>query len=75
MKSALVLLALSLLTTGSAVSASEFKIIGSVYQNEQGEKVFVQKTKEEIQMCIDICIQTFEQPGAELKACVTKCAN
>ncbi|MBC7420241.1 MAG: hypothetical protein H7328_05885 [Bdellovibrio sp.] len=60
---------------GSAVLAGEFEIIGSVYQNPKGEKVFVQKTKEDIQMCIDICIQSFDTPGAELKACVTKCAN
>ncbi len=75
MKSVLSLLVFSFVAAAATATANEFKIIGSVYQNEKGEQVFVQKTKEDIQMCIDICLQIFEKPGAELKACVTKCAN
>lgn len=59
----------------STAFAAEFEMIGSVYQNQKGEKIYVEKTKEDVQMCIDICIQTYEKPGAELKSCVTKCAN
>ncbi len=73
MKSFLGAMLLTVIST--AALAGEFEIIGSVYQNQNGEKIFVEKTKQDIQMCIDICIQTYEKPGAELKACVTKCAN
>lgn len=34
----------------STAFAAEFEMIGSVYQNQKGEKIYVEKTKEDVQM-------------------------
>lgn len=31
------------------------------------------KTREEIQLCISTCLATYDQPGAEFKACIARC--
>lgn len=33
------------------------------------------KTREEVQLCVSTCLATYDQPGAELKACIARCSK
>ena len=65
------MLAMAVLTVmGSVVLAGDFSV-SQLQQTEAG----VQKSRADVQLCMDICILTYDGPGPELKACVAKCAE
>lgn len=67
-----ILLAIVTLLAVQAGTASEFQPVAAVYQNAQGEKLYV-PIAGDVKECIQTCIDLNDRPSAELKACIARC--
>lgn len=54
------------------VSAGEFSPVATIYQNAQGEQVIL-STQDDVRVCVEDCIASFDRPSAELKQCIARC--